>query len=336
MLDYNIQNDLEKLRDKVGLKLIEELANAYSDVVKEIWIPMREGAKIRKNKAKELSIIGVDGSVNRAKVRVATIFMVRAVGIETKPKHSEIFTKKEKMGIVKYPKLAKERTILYMEGLEAELYDDVTSSSNFNSIMLMDGMFSVASDCANALRIYGCEDFTGSLNELLSYEATFNGDPQELIRVECGWKKERYKQVALKAKDIKTIYVAKTYRDNTIFGHPEIYDIEILDLIAPGKGMTEPFTKTIKVGCKNKIEATLTTSYMRFSNNGSIYFVEILGKLSREEVENIYYILERYSIAGYPLPLRLAHRRAEIPDKVMRILINRIGGILLKSGREAL
>ena len=337
MIYEGIINDIEMLKSKVGLKLIDDLKSMYSEKVNEIWIPIDEAYKT------DIATLGIDGSVNRAKVRGSTIFMVRAVGIYTKPKSNDIFARKEKVGVVKYPKLANERTIVYMEGLEAELYNTVLDNMVFNDedseiVMLMDGMFSVASECASAFRMYGCEPFHGSLNDLLAFERDFEGSVSDLIRMECGWKKELYKNLARRASKITTIYVAKTYHDNSIFKHPEIYDIEILDLIARGKGMSKPLTKKIKVGCNDKKEVILTTSYMRFSTRGAVYFVEVVGDtpLSEGEMKTIYHILERYSVGGYPLPLKLAHRRAEIPDKLMRTLIRKIGGAYLKSGREAL
>ncbi len=322
--------DASELKKLIGLKGRYEIVKEYGKLFEELWNPITD---VRKE---YVPTIAIDGSVNRRKLHVGTIFAVRAVAIRSEPRvRSDTFKVKEKLDILKYPFHYRERTILYMEGLEAELFADVAMEPPY--IMLMDGMFSVACNCHRVLRDYGCEPFHGTLSDLLSIDVGETEDAHRVrIRLECGWKMEKYKEVAKLSSKVKTVYVAKSYSSNEIFKHKELYDIEIIDLLAKTPGFTMPYIEEIEVGCKEKIKVPITKSYMKFSKGGSVYFVEMLGKWSMEEVKELFYYLERYSVRGYPLPLTLAHRKADIPDKLMDMLVKKLGSGTLKSGREAL
>ncbi|UXD22930.1 hypothetical protein IPA_09675 [Ignicoccus pacificus DSM 13166] len=281
-----------------------------------------------------IPVAAIDGSVNRKKLHAATVFAVRAVVIKIPKGSTEETPKKEKMGILRFPQFWRERTIMYMEGLEAELYSDFTEA-NPTFFMMMDGMFSVASKCHADLSAYGCTPFKGTLDELLVRVRNTN-DVAEAIRVECGWKKEMYKEVARIARKVPTVYVGKSFMDNSVFNDPEIYDIEIIDVLAKTPGFTKPFIQELEVGCSPQETVTISRSYMKFSKRGSVYVVEVLGNVNEDEMEEIFKILIYYSVKGYPLPLKLAHRRCEISDRYFNVLLRRAGGGLLRTGREAL
>ena len=75
---------------------------------------------------------------------------------------------------------------------------------------------------------------------------------------------------------------------------------------------------------------------MKFSKKGRAYVVEILGKVSDEELASLYEVLSYYSVKGYPLPLKLAHKKCEIPDRLFNALLRKATGGVLRTGREAL
>ena len=326
MIYQGLIKDSITLKNILAQKSPEEMTKEYINLFNDIWVETKD------ERGERVPIMAIDGSVNRAKLQTGTVFAVRATVIKVW-KNVEVVLNREKMGILRFPKYWRERTILYMEGLEAELYNEIVSSDNEN-VMLMDGMFSVASQCRSELKLYGCDPFKGTLVELLD-ELREIDNVEEAIRTECGWKLEQYKEVAHRSRGVLTAYVGKTFMDNSIFGDPEIYDIEIISTLAQTPGFTRAVYDKIKIGCVNE-EVTVTRSYMKFSKRGRAYVVEILGKVSDEELAKFHKMISYYSVKGYPLPLRLAHRRCEIPDKLFNTLLKKALGGILRTGREAL
>ncbi|ALU12812.1 hypothetical protein EYM_07725 [Ignicoccus islandicus DSM 13165] len=327
-------------RKHVHRNFLKEVIERHRDDFDKLWIDQSDMDTDLKLKVSSLS--AVDGSKCNQKLQAYPIFAVRAVSIPFSKNGNTLPIILEKMDVLIPHEKYEDRTILYMEGLEAEIHGFTVDRLRSIELMLMDGMFSVASRCKEVLEKYGCEPFDGGLVELLDYIKSNNLDAGTAIKIECGWKKNLYKEVAERANNVLTIYVGKSFLSNELFGDNILTDIGIINILAKDKvGMTKPQRITTVVGCKKyRKEVTLTRSYMKLSKNGAPLTVEVIGSYDEVEMNKIFNFLRRTSLKGYPLPLTQAHRKSKISNAECDLILSRalptFVSELIRTGREAL
>ncbi len=341
----SLLHDALQLKKKhVRSSFIDEIERKYKSVFKDIWI---EHNDLDARSRLQVSAFGaIDGSKCEYKLQAYPAFAVRAVSLlfgKNLPLNSITL---EKMDVIVPFEKYEDRIIVYMEGLEAEAYISTLRRIEDIDLMLMDGMFSVASKCKEPLAKYGCDEFEGSLADLLDYvhQMVLEGalDSREVIRLECGWKKNLYKRIAEMANEVLTVYVTKSLLDNGIFKDGLMTDMGILNILARNRiGMTKPRRVSLKVGCKDYAkEITLTRSYMKLSRNGSLLAIEVLGNHDEGSIIEIFNFLRRISLKGYPLPLTQAHKRSTIRKVDCNFILSKALPPYLswiaKTGREAL
>ncbi len=356
-------------RENPGLAFFKELMNIeqriieksrkYADIVKNMWSPLPEV-----NDPPYEYVIGIDGSVLKFPLKPTVLFVVTAVGVphrvKIKPNKTMKYREISMSGKVKPPAYIDERPIKYMELLElglAQFY-----SYNYSKgLVIGDGSLSMMVKCplptnmcirfkqifTDFVKEKG-EDFLladpkSVLDELISFSEQFkdeDGDvyAQLVTCLECLWKEKVAHHLVRTASENKNvIYISKSYASNDILKDDEYNDIFIIDIASKRAGLRNagivgPFQFTIELrGTGSKI--TVLRGFVRFKRGTQVYYFESIG-LDEGDVLTVLSFISSLCSKGYPAPLILAHKKAELKrTKYLRLLKKSPVGF---TGREPL
>jgi len=351
--EVSFVNELLKLEQR-----IMEKASEYAGIVKELW---KELPTV--NDPPFDHVIGIDGSVLKFPLKPTVLFVVTAVGVPhrvkaeaAKVKHREI----SMSGKVRPPAYIDERPIKYMETLELELAQ-FYSYYHSNGLVMGDGSISMMVKCPLPSRTCSRfkqaftrfveevgEDFLLAepkmvLEKLIEFadslKDTYQDDyPQLVTCLECMWKEKVANYLSTTASHNKNvIYISKSYASNEILNDDEYNDIFIIDVASKlagirGPGMVGPFRYTVKLSGVGS-DVVVLRGFVRFKKGAQVYYFEALG-FEEEEIPNVLSFISSICSKGYPVPLILAHKRAELKRaKYLRLLKRSPVGF---TGREPL
>ncbi len=351
--EVSFVNELMKLE-----KRIVDKASKHAERVKELW---RELPTVTDPPFDY--VIGIDGSVLKFPLKPTVLFVVTAVGIPhrvkaeaSKVKHREI----SMSGKVRPPAYIDERPIKYMETLELELAQ-FYSYNHRNGLVMGDGSISMMVKCPLPPRT--CSKFKHAFTQFVEEKGedflladpkavleeiinstdklknTYQDDyPQLVTCFECMWKEKIAYYLSITAKYNKNvIYISKSYASNEILKDDEYNDIFIIDIATKragirGPGMVGPFSYTIElpeVGSNVEV----LRGFVRFKKGAQVYYFEAIG-FEKDEIPEVLSFMSSICSKGYPVPLILAHKRAELKrTKYLKLLKRSPVGF---TGREPL
>ena len=180
------------------------------------------------------------------------------------------------------------------------------------------------------------------LESLIQYAEEVEEDdkslPQLVTCLECMAKEKIAKALFEVAREKKNIlYISKSYASNEIFKDKDYNDIFLIDMATRasglnGPGVVGPYSYTVELpSIGSKVE--VLRGFVRFSKGGQVYYFEGLG-FDEEELMNTLALVSKICSRGYPVPLILAHEKAELKrSKYLKLLKKTIVGF---TGREAL
>jgi len=303
-----IKKDLFAFSDKVSKETQEK--------IKDIWIEyLPKGADPK-------GTLAIDGGMFSKEVRTGVIFVVNA---EAVTHDGEKTVPKDKMALVgafKPGNDAKDMTGLTMEAMEIKL-----GILNPSPLILMDG--SIRKKIGKKVD----EKYAYLIDEIKSTTLS-----REIISLNLEDEEKKKNSLMLENKLLisklketaSTLWISKKSKSSDVFN--SFYsDMTILELFTQMPGYTKPIIHQIdeKVtgGLRelDGLKGEYSTFYIRLNKGTMILRVDMFGRVTDREIENIMDKLSSDSIKGYPYPLIKAHTEVKVSKSDRTRIMNMIG-----------
>ncbi len=337
------------------LRVVAEKRAELLSRIRSVGIPASEVRRLwvsYEPSASPASVCGVDGSMNLREFKSFAIFAISAEAVTFSP--AGIREARLCDVDVVYPHYRPvERVRLYMLTMEALA---ALRACDGADVVLLDGSLisnvvrHTPRGLASALALAG-----GELRGVVEAEE-FNARElaERAVRRGCSEDDvvclEYARYLTLLGRLVKRcagrlVAVAKTSQSTIYFGGPKP-DMAVFEKLTRGPGFSRPMHRRLSDSLgrlrgpdRSAVlsavgDFDLTIFHFRLAEGGPVLKAEAVGRWSEGEVMAFLDSLARYSVMGYPYPLRRAHADSDVRERDMECVLRVLGLYAEETGRE--